>query len=178
VEVNFRPSLPDNLEHWQVFDNENQILCFLQNEGEFSEAQINLLAEKENIEIIDLPDGPLPKGVIPLERLFDRNDMYKGKSSRKIDDEVIEFNIGTEESPKMVKFGKGTMPDEREKLISLIREFKDVFAWSYEDLKAYREDVIQHTIPLKEGTKPFRQKLRKMNPESFPTSPKGVAKDG
>jgi hypothetical protein len=29
VEVNFRPSLPDNLENWQVFDNENQILHFL-----------------------------------------------------------------------------------------------------------------------------------------------------
>jgi hypothetical protein len=96
-------------------------LCFLQNEGEFSEAQINLLVEEVNIEIIDFPDGPLPKGVIPLERLFDRNDMYKGKSSRKIDDEVIEFNIGTKESPKMVKFGKGTTLDEREKLISLIR---------------------------------------------------------
>jgi hypothetical protein len=36
--------------------------------------------------------------------------MYKGKPSRKIDEEVIEFNIGTEESPKMVKFGKGTTP--------------------------------------------------------------------
>jgi hypothetical protein len=29
VEVNFRPSLLDNLEHWQVFYNENQILYFL-----------------------------------------------------------------------------------------------------------------------------------------------------
>jgi hypothetical protein len=38
------PSIPDNLEHWQVFDTENQILHFLQNEGEFLEAQINLLA--------------------------------------------------------------------------------------------------------------------------------------
>ena len=32
VEVNFRPSLPDNLEHWQVFENNGQLLCFLQNE--------------------------------------------------------------------------------------------------------------------------------------------------
>jgi hypothetical protein len=82
--------------------------------------------------------------------------MYKGKSSRKIDDEFIEFNIGNEEFPKMIKFGKGTISDEREKLIALIREFKDVFAWSYEDLEAYREDVIQHAIPLIDGTKTFR----------------------
>jgi ribonuclease HI len=127
VEVNYRPSLPDNLEHWQVFDSESQILRFLQNEGEFSEAQINLLAEKDNIEIIDIAERTLTQRYHPLRNLFDWNDMYKGNPSRKINDEIIEFNIGTKESPKMIKFGKGTMTDEREKLISLIREFKDVF---------------------------------------------------
>jgi hypothetical protein len=35
VEVNFKPPIPDNLEHCEVFDNENQILHFFQNEGEF-----------------------------------------------------------------------------------------------------------------------------------------------
>jgi hypothetical protein len=121
------------------------------------------LVEEADIEIIDLLDGPLPKGIIPLERFFDQNDMYKGKMSSQVDDEVIEFNIGTKESLKMVKFGKGTTSNEREKLISLIREFKDVLSWSYEDLKAYREYVIHHAIPLKEGKKPFRQKLKQMN---------------
>jgi hypothetical protein len=126
------------LEHWQFFDNENQILRFLKNEGGFIEAQKNLLVEKVNIDIIDFPDGPLPKGVVPLEIIFYRNDMYKGKSSRKNDEEVIEFNIGTKKSPKMVKFGKGITLDEREKLITIISEFKDVFTWSYEGLKAYQ----------------------------------------
>jgi len=121
------------------------------------------LVEEADIEIIDLLDGPLPKGIIPLERLFDQNDMYTGKMSSQVDDEVIEFNIGTKDSLKMVKFGKGTTSNEREKLISLIREFKDVLSWSYEDLKAYREYVIDHAIPLKEGKKPFRQKLKQMN---------------
>jgi hypothetical protein len=71
-----------------------------------------------------------------LENLFDRNDMYKGKPSIKISDEINECNIGTEESPKLIKFGKGTTTDERENLTTLIREFKDVFPWSYEDVKA------------------------------------------
>jgi hypothetical protein len=93
------------------------------------------LVEKESIEIIDVADGPLPKGIVPLENLFDRNDMYKGKPSNKISDEIIECNIGTEESPKLIKFGKGTMTDEREKMTTLIREFKDVFAWSYEPFR-------------------------------------------
>jgi hypothetical protein len=118
------------------------------------------LAERENIEIIDVVDEPLPKGIVPLENLFEHNDMYKGKPSIKISDGIVEYNIGTEESPKLIKFGKGTTTDERENLITLIREFKDVFSWSYEDLKAYREDVIQHIIPLIDGTKPFRKKLK------------------
>jgi len=59
VEVNFRSSLLGNLEHWQVFEDNNQLLHFLQNEGEFSEARINLFIEKESIKIIDVVDGNL-----------------------------------------------------------------------------------------------------------------------
>jgi hypothetical protein len=68
------------------------------------------------------------------------------------------------------------MVDERDKLTTLIREFKDVFAWPYKDLKAYREDVIQHAIPLIDGTKPFRQKLRQMNPKVTPQVHKELQK--
>jgi hypothetical protein len=63
--------------------------------------------------------------------------MYKGKPLNKVSDEIVELKIGTKESPKLIKFGKGTMTDERENLISLINEFKYVFSWSYEDLKDY-----------------------------------------
>ena len=36
--------------------------------------------------------------------------------------------------------------------------------WTYEDLKTYDTKIIQHVIPLKEYSKPFHQKLRKMHP--------------
>ena len=65
----------------------------------------------------------------------------------------------------MVKIGKGTTEKERNEILDLIREFKDTFAWTYDDLRAYRGDVIQHAIPLAEGAKPFRQKLRHINPK-------------
>ena len=63
----------------------------------------------------------------------------------------------------MVKIGKGTTEKERKEILELIKEFRDTFAWNYDDLKAYRGDVIQHAIPLVEGAKPFRQKLRHIN---------------
>jgi len=44
------------------------------------------------------------------------------------------------------------------KYIELFKEFQNVLAWSYEDLKSYDTSVIQHTIPLKENQKSFKQK--------------------
>ena len=49
-----------------------------------------------------------------------------------------------------------------------MKEFVDVFAWSYEDLKTYDQGIIQHKIPLQENTKPVRQKLRPINPMLLP----------
>ena len=36
MEVIFRPSVPDNVEHWQIFNEENQVIRFLKNMEEFS----------------------------------------------------------------------------------------------------------------------------------------------
>jgi len=52
----------------------------------------------------------------------------------------------------------------------------DVFAWSYEDLKTFDTEVINPKIPLKEGTKPFQQKLRQINPMLLPVIQKELKK--
>ena len=44
-----------------------------------------------------------------------------------------------------------------------MKEFVVVFAWSCEDLKTFDTNIVQHNIPLKPTTKPFRQKLRQVN---------------
>ena len=46
-----------------------------------------------------------------------------------------------------------------------------MLAFIYVELKSYQEYVFQHTIPLKEEAKevkPFRQKLRQINPKLAP----------
>ena len=40
----------------------------------------------------------------------------------------------------------------------------------------YDTDIIQHTIPIKEGQVPFKQKLRRMNPILLPLIEKEVKK--
>ena len=60
--------------------------------------------------------------------------------------------------------------------MKLFKEFKDVFAWTYEDLKTYDTEIIQHVMPLKEDAKPFQQKLRKMHPSLEPLVEKELTK--
>ena len=40
-----------------------------------------------------------------------------------------------------------------------MKEFADVFAWEYSDLKTYDTDIIQHRIPLEKEHHPFQTKV-------------------
>ena len=58
----------------------------------------------------------------------------------------------------------------------MMKRFIDVFAWRYADLKKYDPTIIQHTIPIKENEKPFKQKLRRINPLLMPLIEKEIKK--
>ena len=81
---------------------------------------------------------------------------------------VEDKNIGIEEAPKIVKLSKNLPVKEKEEYTNLMKNYIDVFAWSYEDLKEYDTSIIQHTISIKPGEKPFKQKLRRINPMLLP----------
>ena len=49
-----------------------------------------------------------------------------------------------------------------------------MFAWGYEDLKYYHTSIIQHRILIKEDQKPFRKKLRRINPKLLPLIEKEI----
>jgi len=44
-------------------------------------------------------------------------------------------------------------------------EYRDVFVWSYKDLKGIPPEIAQHRIPIIPGSKPVRQKEHRMNPQ-------------
>ena len=57
-----------------------------------------------------------------------------------------------------------------------MKYFPDVFAWSCEDIKVYDTKVNQHVIPIKDDHKPFKKKLRRINPLLLPLIEKKVRK--
>jgi ribonuclease HI len=177
VEIRYRPSILDNVKHWKVFEDDQEIEKFLQSIDDFSALHIDEDLDEEpshhpgelsnkvsDHHIIQFPSNHIPKGLIPLERLFDGNDVaVKGRISGD-DSHTAECNIGTPEEPKLVKLSKSLIEEQRIGYTDLLREFADVFTWTYEDLKTYDTSVIEHKIPLKEEAKPFKQKMRQINP--------------
>ena len=94
--------------------------------------------------------------MIHLEELFYQDDVAHKPTSQPTDKGVEEVNIGISATPKMVKLSKALPPKIKDKYLSLMASFVDVFAWDYSDLKTYDTNIIRHTIPTKPNQKPFR----------------------
>jgi hypothetical protein len=195
VEMKYRPSIPDNVKHWQVFEDDQHIKKFLEMVDEFSATHIDQEDDKDNEQInqnshsdpkmqnmianhkmMVLRNNQIPKGLVPLEKLFDKDDVVVKPVVHPQIEEVEDCNIGTEQEPKNIKLSKLLPVDQKIRYVDLFKEFIEVFAWTYEDLKTYDTNIIQHRIPLKVGSKPFRQKLRQVNPILFPVIEKELKK--
>jgi ribonuclease HI len=108
VEVKYRPSIPNNVKHWKVFEDELEIKRFLEKVEEFFSLHIDQEHDDTKIphaniflnkivdhNIVQLTNNHIPRGLVPLERLFDINDVdVKVKGSNEEVD-VIECNLGT-----------------------------------------------------------------------------------
>jgi len=79
------------------------------------------------------------------------------------DVEVLDLSEGDEK--KEVKIGTSMKKEVKEELCALLKEFKDMFAWSYNDMPGLDTDIVQHKLPLKPECPPVKQKLRRMKPE-------------
>jgi hypothetical protein len=104
----------------------------------------------------------IPKGIENLENLFDLKERFKGSKNAKTGSSYPlheTVNLGTPDNPKYVNLEKTISKEERKSYLKLFKQYQDVFAWSYKDLKTYDTCIIQHTISLKPEVKPFQQKL-------------------
>ena len=64
--------------------------------------------------------------------------------------------MGIEEERREVKIRTTLSPTIREKLIDLLREYSDVFAWSYQDMPGLDTDIVVHHLPLREECAPIK----------------------
>ena len=56
--------------------------------------------------IIELKDNFIPKGLVPLERIFSKDDTPLKPIVQSSEENVVDCNIGTPKHPRMVKISK------------------------------------------------------------------------
>ena len=65
----------------------------------------------------------------------------------------------------MIQVGNTLTSFEKDALVALLIEFKEVSTWLYEDMPRIDIDIVQYWIPIDPTMKPIKQKLRRMMPE-------------
>ena len=185
IHVKHHPTVPGNQRYWQVFQDDEEIDDFMQNKGKFKKTSIDVENDDgkgngtdevqiNEMDVLQLKNHIIPKGFMPLEELFDQDDVALKPTLQPTENGVEEVNIGTAANPKLVKLPKALPPKIKDKYINLLASFLDVFALDYSNLKTYDTNIIRHTIPIKPNQKPFRQKLRRINPKLLPSIEKEV----
>ena len=68
--------------------------------------------------------------------------------------ELIDF--GTPDQSREIRIGSSLSPDERNRLIDMLRSNLDVFAWSYEDMPGLDSSIVQHHLPILPHARPIK----------------------
>ena len=63
-------------------------------------------------------------------------------------EELQEVNIGGPGQLKPVKISKDLPEEEKKKLMKLLRDFKDIFAWEYEEMSELDPVMVSHKLNL------------------------------
>jgi hypothetical protein len=112
-----------------VFEDDKHVERFLQMSDEFTNVNIddecccevneeavvfnnndlfqNHIAGRD---IVQLKNNIIPKGLVPLENIFDNNDVAKNPKITANDEDIEECNIGTQEDPNIIKLSKMLSP--------------------------------------------------------------------
>jgi ribonuclease HI len=114
VELLFRPSVPDNITNWRVFDDDQQIISFLHMEGTFQGTVIDEGTHDEdlhNFTVIPDPRSPestsdmvnsIQKSMVRLERFYDLHDKFRKSVNCKTNSSSLtheKVNLGTKDNP-------------------------------------------------------------------------------
>ncbi|XP_015161970.1 uncharacterized protein [Solanum tuberosum] len=79
--------------------------------------------------------------------------------------ETEAINLGSNEEVKEIKISLHVKKEIRDAIIQLLFEYKDVFAWSYDDMPGLSVDLVVHKLPTHPDFPPVQQKRRKFKPD-------------
>ena len=83
----------------------------------------------------------------------------KEKVIRLHQESIEVVNLGTEDEVKEVRIRVAFEESVKTRLIEMLQDFVDIFAWSYQDMHGLDTYIVVHRLPLKEECPSVKQKL-------------------
>ena len=80
-------------------------------------------------------------------------------------DELREVNLGTEEDPRPTYISAAMPEEEAQEYIAFLKEHRDVFVWTYDEMPGLDPKVAVHKLSVGHGKRPVKQPQRRMRPE-------------
>ena len=133
------------------------------------------------------PDCPLQKGPTPEEgglqpscHLTQQTENFEEIMMNQAESMVGETEKSTAAEPKMtakkelevinlsdnldvsksISISMSLSAEERKCLIDLLHEYKDVFAWDYDEMPGINPGLVAHSLNVEPGTRPVVQPVR------------------
>ena len=76
-----------------------------------------------------------------------------------------EVNLITIEELRITYINSLLPFDLKEGIIAILQEFKDCFAWNYDEIPRLDKSLVEHCLPIKSKFHPFQQPPRRMSNE-------------
>ncbi len=70
-------------------------------------------------------------------------------------DDLEEVDIGLGDRPRPTFISRNLSPEFKTKLIELLKEYRDCFAWEYYEMPGLSRSIVEHRLPIKPGYKPY-----------------------
>ncbi|XP_060200095.1 uncharacterized protein LOC132628316 [Lycium barbarum] len=84
-------------------------------------------------------------------------------------DSLKEVNLGTDEDPRPTYLSDFLTGDEEDTYMEILKEYRDVFAWSYKEMPGLDPKVAVHHLAVKNGAHPVKQAQRYFRPDLVPS---------
>jgi hypothetical protein len=78
-------------------------------------------------------------------------------------DPLEEVDIGNGAVTRLTFVNKNLDADYMAKLIEILKEYVNCFAWSYSKMPGLSHELIEHWLPIKDGFRPYKQLAWRFN---------------
>jgi hypothetical protein len=78
-----------------------------------------------------------------------------------------EVDIGNGAVPRPTFINKNLEANYKAKLIEILKEYVDCFAWSYSEMPGLNRELVDHWLPIKDGFRLYKQPVWRFNSDIY-----------